>query len=177
MGTFLHSRVEDHQGSTQGGSQALVYMTTFCIIGIGSFGCVLAGVFADRIGKIETIILCNMLSGICIWILPFLPHTLGLLPIILIAGLWGLSVNADSAQYSAMITETVPEDRVGTAVTLSIAIGFVITALAVYVVPTIVQGLGWEGAFPILGVGPLVGLGAISCLKCRRRLSARALRR
>merc|ERR1712232_1460534 len=172
MGTFLLSRVENNDGSAQGGSQAVVYMTTFCVIAIGSIGCVLAGLFADCVGKIETIILSNILSGICLWILPFVPQTWGLLPIMLIAGLWGLSVNADSAQYSAMITEVVPEDRVGTAVTLSIALGFVLTALAVYVVPAIVESLGWKGAFPILGLGPVVGLIAILCLICKRRLSA-----
>lgn len=172
MGAFLQSRMASDHGGEPGGNEAMVYTTTFCVVGIGSVGCVLAGIAADRFGKIETIAVSNALSGVCIWVLPFVPRAAGQLPLMLIAGVWGVSVNADSAQYSAMITEAVPEDRAGTAVTLSIACGFVMTAIAVYVVPGIVQGLGWEGAFPILGLGPVVGLGAILCLKCKRTLQA-----
>jgi len=165
MGAFLQSRMDGH-GAAEG--ETMVQLTTFCVVAIGSVGCVLAGLLADRFGKIEIIALCNLLSGACLFMLPFVPRAAGPLPVKLITGIWGLSVNADSAQYSAMITEVVPEDKAGTAVTLSIACGFVLTAIGVYLVPEIVQGLGWEGVFPILGLGPTVGLVAILLLKCKR---------
>jgi len=177
MGAFMQSRMADPHGAAHGGSsQTMVYMATFCVVGIGSVGCVSAGLLADRFGKIETIALSNVLSGVCIWVLPFVPSRAGPLPVMLLAGVWGFSVNADSAQYSAMITEAVPDDRAGTAVTLSIACGFVMTAIAMYVVPGFVQGLGWEGAFPVLGLGPVVSLGTILCLKRKKTsvFSARA---
>jgi len=161
IGAFL---LEYFQGK-QDSEESWAPLATFAVIAIGSVGCVTAGALADRFGRIVIISVSHSVSGLCIAALPFLSSTAPPGLVLATAGLWGLTVNADSAQYSAMVTEVVDAPLVSTAVTLSIALGFIMTAIAVYVVPVFVDDFGWKGAFLSLAVGPLLGLFAILCAR------------
>jgi sugar phosphate permease len=86
-----------------------------------------------------------------------------------IALAWGFFVVADSAQFSVLVTESVPPHAVGTALTLQTSLGFLLTALTIQLVPPLVAAVGWEWAFPILAVGPVAGIASIRRLAATRR--------
>jgi sugar phosphate permease len=86
-----------------------------------------------------------------------------------LAVLWGFFVVADSAQFSAMVSESAPPYAVGTALTLQTSMGFLLTMATIQLVPHIAQSLGWRWAFPMLALGPALGIAAIARLGPARR--------
>ena len=93
---------------------------------------------------------CCVVSGALFGTTPWL-----LVPVCL---LWGASVVADSAQFSAAIAELAPPDRIGTVLTMQTAIGFLLTLLTIQLMPIAVEVLSWRFAFAVLAVGPLFGI-------------------
>jgi sugar phosphate permease len=81
-----------------------------------------------------------------------------------VAWVWGFFVIADSAQFSALVTEVAPPHAVGTALTLQTSLGFLLTTATIQLVPVIAQAAGWRWAFPVLAIGPALGIGAMSRL-------------
>ena len=65
-----------------------------------------------------------------------------------VAMVWGFFVIADSAQFSALVTEVVEPHAVGTALTLQVAAGFLLTMVTIQLVPLIAETIGWRWAFP-----------------------------
>ena len=81
--------------------------------------------------------------------------------------------SADSAQFSAAVSELAERRYVGTALTLQTSLGFLLTLVSIRLVPALVERLGWRGVFPILALGPAVG---VLCLaRLRRRPEAARL--
>jgi predicted MFS family arabinose efflux permease len=74
---------------------------------------------------------------------------------------WGFAVVADSAQFSAMVTEIADGETRGTALTIQTALGFLLTLATIRGVPVIADRFGWEWAFPILALGPALGTWAM----------------
>ena len=72
--------------------------------------------------------------------------------VVIIGLVWGLTVVADSAQFSAMVTEVGDQAYVGTALTMQIAIGFTISAATIWIVPVVVDAVSWRWAFATLAV-------------------------
>jgi MFS family permease len=143
-----------------GPSQAWVDAAAFGAIGIGAVGCVLGGWIADRIGRATWANLSMVVSGACCLVIGFLfgaPFWI----VVLVAWIWGFFVVADSAQFSAMVTEVAPSHAVGTALTLQTSLGFLLTMVTIQLVPAIVVFIGWQYAFPILALGPAFGVWAI----------------
>ena len=86
---------------------------------------------------------------------------------------------ADSAQFSALVTESVAPHAVGTALTLQTSLGFLLTMVSIQLVPPIAQRVGWQWAFPVLALGPAFGIAAIQRLRSvarRPRATAGAAR-
>ncbi len=134
---------------------------TFAVIGIGGLGCVAGGLAGDRIGKPETTIACLALSGGCALTIGFLPHGLAFA----VALVWGFTVVADSAQFSALVTEHADQAYVGTALTLQLALGFTLTVATIWLVPVLERAGGWGLAFGVLALGPAVGIAAMLRLR------------
>ena len=91
---------------------------TFAAMGLGgAFGCVMGGLAADRWGRTALTMTAMTVSGSCALGVGFL---FGGSPILLFAVclVWGISVIADSAQFSASIAELAPPDRIGTMLTV-----------------------------------------------------------
>ncbi len=84
--------------------------------------------------------------------------------------LGGFFVVADSAQFSALVTEVAPQHAVGTALTLQTSIGFLLTTVTIHLVPELVEAFGWPWAFPVLALGPAAGIVAIRRLEERSPL-------
>ena len=64
-----------------------------------------------------------------------------------------------------LVTESVPPHAVGTALTVQVCLGFLLTTLTIQLIPPVVARIGWEGAFAILAVGPALGILALRRLR------------
>jgi MFS family permease len=74
-----------------------------------------------------------------------------------LALVWGFSVVADSAQVSALVSESSPRTHVGTALTLQTCAGFLLTMVSMRLLPGVASALGWQWAFLVLVPGPALG--------------------
>jgi hypothetical protein len=82
-----------------------------------------------------------------------------------VALVWGVAVIADSAQFSAMVSEAAPPHAVGTALTLQTSLGFLLTIATIQLVPWLGGVLGWQWAMVVLALGPVAGLWAMRRLR------------
>ncbi len=137
-----------------------VDLAAFSAIAVGGIGCVWGGWMADRIGRGRFVNGAMAVSGACALLvgLFFGQSFWILLPVVLV---WGLFVVADSAQFSAMVTEVAPQQGVGTALTLQTSVGFLLTMVTIQGVPVLQESFGWSWAFPVLALGPILGIAAI----------------
>jgi MFS family permease len=140
----------------------------FAIIGAGAAGCVIAGQWADRIGRTKVINASLVVSGACSLIVGFL---FGGSPVLLVAVMlvWGFAVVADSAQFSACVTEFCRREYMGTAVTLQTCLGFLLTTVTLRMIPALQLQVGWRWAFAALALGPAGGIWAITKLGAMSR--------
>ncbi|MEK7668962.1 MAG: MFS transporter, partial [Gemmatimonadota bacterium] len=143
-------------------------LAAFAAIAAGGAGCVLGGVLADRVGRERLTIWAMALSGSCAAIIGLTSASPAL--VVAVAVVWGFAVVADSAQFSALVTELAPSHAVGTALTLQTSLGFLLTMASIQLVPRLVDVVGWRWAFVALAVGPTLGIGAMRRLA---RLRAR----
>lgn len=146
-------------------------LLSFTAIAVGAFGCVWGGFTGDRSGRERVVILAMIASGSCALLAPFVfgqnTWILGLL-----AASWGFFVIADSAQFSALVTESVPPHAVGTALTLQTSLGVLLTTVSIQLVSPLVDVAGWRWAFPMLALGPLVGVAAIRRLSKLKKIGS-----
>lgn len=150
------------------GTAALV---AFWVIAVGGVGSVLAGVLADRIGRERVAAGALVVSGAVALGIGWLVHAPSWL-LVGIALLWGVTVVADSAQFSALVTEVSPPHAAGTALTLQTSLGFLLTTVTIQAVPAMAETWGWGPAFSILALGPVVGIWAMVRLKAVRQSEA-----
>jgi MFS family permease len=136
----------------------------FAVIGAGGAGSVLAGYLADRIGRTVITILSMVVSGSCALLVGFL-YGGNPVALILLCLLWGFAVVADSAQFSACITELCEPEYLGTALTLQTSLGFLLTLITIWLIPVFVDLVGWSWAFALLSIGPAIGVWAMSALR------------
>lgn len=138
----------------------------FCVA-IGAVGCVWGGRAADRIGRVAVIRRALAVSSICCLLSAVVfggPPGL----VLSVCLVWGVAVIADSAQFSALLTEQAPKHAVGTALTLQTSIGFLLTIASIQLVPLIAAQVGWRWALMVLSLGPVAGLLAARQLGDRR---------
>jgi MFS family permease len=133
----------------------------FAIVAIGGLGCVLAGRMADRAGRCATTIASLVASGGCALAAGWLVDRPALLTAV--CRVWGFAVVADSAQFSAAVSELCDPRFVGTALTIQTCAGFLLTTLTIGAVPLVRDGVGadrggWGWAFAMLALGPLFGI-------------------
>jgi len=149
----------------RGEPPALAEAASFVVIGAGAAGCVAAGLLADRVGRTAVTSAAMILSGACCLAVGFL---FGANPWLLlaVAALWGASVVADSAQFSACVTELGDPRYMGTALTIQTCCGFLLTTISIQLIPLLVGQWGWRYAFAALATGPAFGV--LSMLRLRR---------
>ena len=132
----------------------------FGAIASGGAGCLWGGWAADRVGRERVVQQALVVSGLCClavglafgapaWALALLTWT------------WGFFVVADSAQFSALVTEVAPQDAVGTALTLQTCLGFLLTMVTLQLVPALATTTGWRWTFAVLALGPVAGIASI----------------
>jgi MFS family permease len=148
----------------RGSAPALAEAASFLVIGAGAIGCLAGGLTGDRWGRTKTTSWAMGISGACCLVIGFL---FGAHPWLLLAlaTIWGASVVADSAQFSACVTELGDPQYTGTALTLQTCLGFLLTTLSIELIPFLVRYVGWRYAFMALAVGPLLGILAMLRLR------------
>ena len=132
----------------------------FAIVAIGAVGAVWGGRAADRIGRGKVVRRAMLVSGACCALSPLLfvaPWWL----LVLVSLVWGVAVIADSAQFSALVTEHAPSHAVGTALTLQTSVGFLLTIVTIQGVPMVAEAVGWQWALAALALGPAAGIWAV----------------
>ncbi len=135
----------------------------FAVIAAGAIGSVAAGLLADRIGRTIVAGASLAISGACCVTAGFAFGS----PLILtaICLVWGVAVVADSAQFSAAVSELADPRYVGSALSIQTALGFLLTLVSIGIVPLIEQAIGWRHAFAVLAIGPAFGLWAMIALR------------
>jgi len=154
ISSFELSGVHERLGSLAG----------FAVIAFGGAGCLIAGKLADRFGRTTVTIASLVVSGTCSLVVGLL---FGGSPfwLLVVCLIWGFSVVADSAQFSAGISELCPSERMGTALTLQTSLGFLLTMVTIRLIPSAERWLGWRWAFALLAIGPAVGIWAMIRLR------------
>ena len=147
-----------------GDSPRLAEAASFLVIGAGAIGCVVAGLVADRIGRPIVAAAAMAGSGASCLVIGLL-YGRTPLALLALATFWGATVVADSAQFSACVTEYGDPRYLGTALTLQTCIGFLITTVSIGMMPILVARVGWEWAFAFLAPGPLLGIIAMMRLR------------
>ncbi len=141
----------------------LATWVAFVTITAGGLASALAGPLADRIGKGRVASLAMWGSGSAaiataasfggpIWLT------------ILAVVLWGLTIVPDSAQFSALVADYAPADKVGSLMTLQTALGFGLTVFVVQAVPWLAQTYGWSIVLFLMALGPAFGIWAMARL-------------
>jgi MFS family permease len=141
----------------------------FLMIASGAAGSAMAGWSADTIGKSRIARWAMIASGACAaisWSVFGAP-----LPIVAaFAVVWGVAVVADSAQLSALVAQYSPRDHVGTALTIQMCAGFLLTMASIRLIPALAHVVGWQWAFVVLVPGPALGALALRGLDDRTQV-------
>jgi len=166
LGVFLDASFRISLGE---GAGSWAPLATFAVIAAGALGSLIAGFAADRVGRTTVTSVAMTISGSCALVVGLF---FGGNPVLLLAIclLWGISIVADSAQFSASVAELSNRHLVGTMLTLQTALGFLLTLLTIHLMPILVDWLGWRYAFMPLALGPMVGIWAM--LRLRRHPDA-----
>jgi MFS family permease len=135
----------------------------FAVVAIGGLGCVLAGLTADRAGRCWTTIASLVASGGCALAAGWLADRP--LALTLVCLVWGFAVVADSAQFSAAVSELCEPQFVGTALTIQTCAGFLLTTVTILGVAEIQSAIGWGWSLGLLALGPLFGVYHMALLR------------
>jgi hypothetical protein len=128
----------------------------FGVIALGFLGCVGGGELSRRLGSLWVARRALAASGlICLayplvtWLPPWL--------LLALLALWGLTVIADSPQFSALAAASAPRERVGSTLAVMNAVGFALTIPAISLTTTLWELQGTWVLWWLLP-GPLLGL-------------------
>jgi MFS family permease len=147
---------------------AVASLTAFAVVAAGGIGSAVAGVIADRVGRTATTIAAmatSATSAVVAGILFGAPIPL----IVLVALVWGVSVVADSAQFSSAVSELAPPGTAGSALSVQTAVGFTLTSVTILGVGLLDPNGAdtWRIAWIVLALGPVVGIIAMYRLRGR----------
>lgn len=143
-------------------SERSARLAGFAAVASGAIGCLVAGATADRSGRCLTTIVSLLVSGGSALVAGSLLHQPAWLTVVCLV--WGVSIVADSAQFSAAVSELCDPRFVGTALTIQTCAGFLLTTLTIRLVPLVQEqlattaGRGWAGATAMLALGPIFGI-------------------
>ncbi|MEO5986644.1 MAG: MFS transporter, partial [Candidatus Limnocylindria bacterium] len=122
----------------------------------------------DRLGRTTLTIAAMALSGSSAVIAGLLfgaPTAI----VVVVLVVWGITVVADSAQFSTAVSELSPPGTAGSALALQTAAGFLLTGITMVGIGFLdpLDQQSWTLAFAILAVGPAVGIVAMLRLRSR----------
>ena len=142
-----------------------VDLWSFSFFVFGFLGCAAGGMVALKVGSRIIALVALFMSGtICLIspILPSLPQGVALI----IIQIWGVTVVADSPQFSSLNTRFAPQKYVGSALTIVNCIGFFITIITIELLGVWIDWFGVRTAFLPLVLGPVFGWFSLKKYPC-----------
>ena len=159
--TWLPTFVLVSQREAGGSDGPAVNLTAFAAIGIAGYaGCVVGGRLADRVGRPRAAAGALLVSGACCLLSPLM-FGRPLIVLLVFVLIWGAAVIADSGVFSAALSEVADQRYVGTALTTMTAVGYTVTVVTIHLTELLAGMVGWQYAFLLLAVGPVVGATAM----------------
>ncbi len=160
-------------------SAEAIEMVSFIAMAMGGIGCTWAGAYSDKAPTGDTnnaaaariwqrsksTIIAMAVSGSSALLTAVFFHNW--YAVVVLALFWGISISADSAQFSAIVSEVADPRYVGTALTLQTAVGFLLTVVSIRVTAYIGDHAGWDWAAASLAIGPALGILAMMQLRLR----------
>ncbi len=163
IGVFLEESFRISLGAEP--AQVWARYATFVVMGVGgAVGCLGAGLLADKLGRTTITMAAMLISGTCALVTGFLFAAPPLL-LFIVCLIWGISIVADSAQFSAAVTELSEPELIGTMLTMQTSVGFLLTLITIHLMPVLVAAGGWGLAFAALAIGPFLGVLAMARLR------------
>ncbi|MEO6119533.1 MAG: MFS transporter [Terriglobales bacterium] len=166
---------EAHKPPFAAHSAEVIEMVSFIAMAMGGIGCTWAGAYSDKSSsesadariwqRSKTTIIAMAVSGSSALLTAVFFHNW--YAVVVLALVWGISISADSAQFSAIVTEVSDRRYVGTALTLQTALGFLLTVFSIRVTAFIGHHAGWDWAAASLAIGPALGIIAMMQLRVR----------
>jgi MFS family permease len=130
---------------------------SFTVIGAGAFGCYLGGQLSFKRGSKWVAQTALISSGVCCFISPFIwsfPPAL-FFPLMVF---WGFMAAADSPQFSALIAANAPAAVRGSAITITICIGFAVSIITIQLLSFMETIIAPQYLFLLLAPGPTAGV-------------------
>jgi MFS family permease len=168
MWTWLPLFIAASFAAAGAGDPARASLTAFAVVAVGGIGCAVAGALADRLGRTTLTIAAMAGSGLSAIAVGLLFGADPVVVTIVSLG-WGLTVVADSAQFSAAVSELAPIGTAGSALSLQLATGFILTGVTILGIGLLdpMDAGTWRLAFWALALGPAVGIVAMWRLRGR----------
>jgi len=138
--------------------QLNVPLTSFTAIATGALGCIIGGWLSKKIGSARVAFYSLAISCVCCLMSAWMIETSNLSFIVFLI-VWGITVAADSPQFSALVASTVASGIKGSALTIVICIGFAITIVSIFFIDQLQHQLAFsKHIFTFLSIGPILGL-------------------
>ncbi|HEU5290071.1 MAG TPA: MFS transporter [Cyclobacteriaceae bacterium] len=130
---------------------------SFLIIGVGGIGCIVGGRLSVQMGSKRIAQTALISSGICCLISPFI-WSLSFNHFFAIMLFWGFMAAADSPQFSALVAANAPVSVRGSAITITICIGFAISIITIQLLAIMQSIIAPQYLFLLLAPGPIGGV-------------------
>ncbi|MGM0526594.1 MAG: MFS transporter [Pseudomonadota bacterium] len=140
-------------------SMTVLPWLSFTIIAIGAVGCIAGGLVSKKIGGVNVARIALFTSGLICLVYPLIDGLPGWL-VLVVLFIWGLTVIADSPQFSALAAQFTPRQTIGSALAIMNAIGFSLTIPAIWLTSSL-WPLYSEWVTLLLLPGPVIGLWAM----------------
>jgi MFS family permease len=153
---FVPVLLKVHQEQTA--SHYSIPFWSFVIIGIGALSCVAGGYISRTMGSAKVAFYALFISGVCCLLHPVFLKSMSEDIFLFFMIVWGISVIADSPQFSALVAQTAPIENRGTALTFVTCIGFAITIVSIQLLGFLFNRFHSQLTFLLLVPGPVIGL-------------------
>lgn len=150
-------------------SATTIGLWSFLIIASGGAGCIAGGHFSRRHGSARVAAAALAGSALAGLIFPAVADHASLALGVLFV--WGVTVVADSPQFSALSARAAPPHLVGSALAIQNSIGFAITIVSIDLATDWIASIGARSAW-LLVPGPALGLIAVAPLLRKRETAA-----
>lgn len=131
---------------------------TFSVIAVGSLGCILGGLIAQKWGNRQVAFIALLLSTLCCLSSPWWFGAESKLLFLSFLLIWGMTVIADSPLFSTLVAQSTADETKGTALTIVNCLGFAITIISIQLISVALAYLDKNYVFLILAIGPVISL-------------------
>lgn len=150
-------------------AQTEISLFAFVIIAIGGFSSAIGGIISKTVGSDKVAMVSLFGSGICCLLLLFAPSLPNFLWMILLF-VWGILITADSPQFSTLVSQSVPSEYKGTALTLVNCMGFALSIVSIQFCQFLLNWLDIDSALTLLVIGPILGIFLFQFFEKKKRL-------